>query len=593
MLRRESGLGRGFDLYDDDVEPIGKTAVIGRVQRQGPETVRVAKNWVDRQSGPFFLFLHLYDPHTPYDPPEPFLSRYADRYDGEIAFTDQTVGDFVAYLKQRDLYDKSLIIFVSDHGEGLSDHREEEHGIFLYREALQVPLLVKMPRGRHGGKTVDDPVGLTDIYQTVVEQTATPQHSAKSEALSLLSVLKEPAKRAIYSETFYPKQHFGWSDLHSLIDGDNHFIRAPMPELYDLKADPAEKTNVMQENRRAFVRMRDAIEPFVRAASAPARIDPEEASKLAALGYIGSAVNTDPGEKLADPKSTIEIFNQIRLAYTYFKEEKNEQALALTNKLLADNGRITDLWDLKSQLLNRLGRREESIAAAKAGLKQAPNAVALMFAIANLSLLTNDLDQAQQHAELGIRLEPGRAHEILSRVWIQRGNLDRARQEAKLAIAASHDSTSALMALALIEKQSGNLSAAMQTLDQAATVVSQKKNKRVPNLHLYRGDVLARLNRTAEAEREFRQEIEFFPDQPDAYSSLILLLSAQRRIDEATGLVFSLVKAAPNARSYIAISETLKAIGDDRGAVYWAVQGLEKFPDNGELRKLLRVARQG
>ncbi|HKO00063.1 MAG TPA: sulfatase, partial [Thermoanaerobaculia bacterium] len=139
VLRHETDISRGFDFYDDDVEPIGASTVIGRVQRDGRETARVAKSWIDRQQGTFFFFLHLYEPHTPYTPPEPFFGRYPNHYDGEIAYADDIVGDFIGYLKQRDLYDKALIIFLSDHGEGLNEHGEEEHGIFLYREALQVP----------------------------------------------------------------------------------------------------------------------------------------------------------------------------------------------------------------------------------------------------------------------------------------------------------------------------------------------------------------------------------------------------------------------------------------------------------------------
>lgn len=592
VLRGTTGIERGFDWYDDDVEPVGSATNIGSVQRGGADTIRVAQQWLDRQDRPFFLFLHVYEPHTPYRAPEPFLSRYEDKYDGEVAYTDQLIGDFIAYLKGRDLYDKSLIIFTSDHGEGLNDHGEDEHGIFLYREAIQVPLFVKLPRSRKGGSSVAAPVQLVDVFPTIVEQTATANGPKLREGRSLLASMESDApKRAVYSESYYPKFHFGWSDLHSLIDGDHHYIKAPIPELYHLASDPAEKKNVLEENRRAYVRMRAAIEPFVREASVPSHVDPEEAAKLAALGYVGSNVMTAPGEELPDPKTTIDVHRQIRIAFTWFRNKRTQEALDLTTKLLEDNANIIDLWDLKSQILAEMTRHRDAIEAAKEGLRRAPNAVGLLIAVSNLSIFTGDLDGAQQHAELLSKLEKGKSHEILARVWAQRGKLDKAREEAELALKTSSDPVNPLMTIGLIEKQKGNLPEALKYLDRALGEVEKKKNPRTPNLHFYRGDVLARLGRNAEAEREFRREIEMYPDQPDAYSSLILLLSAQGRVQEATRLVFELVEKAPYARTYVAISETLKAIGDDRGAVYWASRGLQQFPENGELKKVLRTIR--
>jgi arylsulfatase A-like enzyme/Flp pilus assembly protein TadD len=589
VLRQETGISRGFDFYNDEVEPLGPSAVIGRVQRDGRETARVAKNWIDKQSRPVFFFLHLYEPHTPYTPPEPFFSRYPNHYDGEIAYADDIVGDFLRYLKQKGMYDDALIVLLSDHGEGLNEHGEEEHGIFLYREALQVPLFVKLPKAAHAGETAEAPVELVDVFPTITELTGTRAESRSHVGKSLLAMLDRSAPvRSVYAETFYPRFHFGWSDLHSLIDGQHQYIRAPIPELYDLTADPGEKTNVIEQNRRVYVAMRLAIEPYVKQASAPSAIDPEEASKLAALGYIGSTVPTASDEQLPDPKNTIDAFTQIRIAYTLYRNEKQEEALNLTEKLLRDNRRIIDLWDLKSKILQKLGRNREAIAAAKEGLKQSPNSISLMLAVANLSILTGELDQAQQHAELAAKYEAGQAHDILSRIWLGRKDYVRAKQEAGIALKNEREAIGALLILGLIAKEQNDLQSALRYFDQAAQRAEARKNPRVPNLHFYRGDVLARLGRNDEAEREFRQEIAFYPTQPDAYASLVLLLSTEGRTEEATKLIYRLVEVAPNPPSYVAISETLRAIGDDRGALYWAYQGLQKYPRDPALRKLAR-----
>lgn len=592
VLRKETGISRGFDFFDDQVEPLRSEheeagpAVIGRVQRDGMETARALERWIDSvKQRPFFAFLHLYEPHSPYTPPEPFFSRYANHYDGEIAYSDLIVGQLIDSLKRNGIYDRALIIFLSDHGEGLNDHREEEHGIFLYREALQVPLMVKLPGRRKGGATVETPVELVDVFPTILDRTATPAPNGGHRiGESLLDFLDGGPQRPIYAETYYPRLHFGWSDLHSLIEGNDHYIRAPQSELYDLKTDPGETKNVLEQNRRATVRLRAAIEPFVRDAAAPAPVGREEAAKLAALGYVGSTVSTKPGEILPDPKTTIGVYHDIRQAFTWYRDGKEDDALNLTNKLLAGNSRITDLWDLKYKILNKMGRLREAVATAKDGLRQVPASIALLFDVAHGSFELGDLDDAQKHAEIAAAMEPGEAHEILARVWGRRGNVEKSEQEAQLSVQTSPSPVGALMMLATIEKERGNLEKALGDLDRA--VEAAKRAPPREGLHLMRGDLLARLGRNEEAEREFRAEIETFPKTPDAYSSLIILLATERRLDEATKVVFEAIKASDQPHTYVVIAESLKAIGDDRGAMFWSVQGQRRFPDNKELRDL-------
>ncbi|HVS32178.1 MAG TPA: sulfatase-like hydrolase/transferase, partial [Thermoanaerobaculia bacterium] len=594
VLRREAGLARGFDFYDDEVEPLGESNVIGRVQRPGNETIAAAEQWLEKTSAqPFFLFLHLYDPHTPYEAPQPFLSQYEDRYDGEIAWVDHLLGKFFESLKRRGLYDRSMIVVTSDHGEGLNDHGEEEHGIFLYREVLQVPLLLKLPRSHRAGSTVKTSVQLIDLFPTILERVAASVPKHDDGARSLLSFLeKDEGRRRIYAESYYPRFHFGWSDLHSLIDGDHHYIRAPIPELYNLASDPGEKKNVLEEERRTYFAMREAIEPFVKRAEEPAPIDPEDAARFAALGYVGSNVSTTEGDELPDPKTTVDVFRQIRLAYTFFRDYRLAEALALTDDLLEDNERIVDLWDLKSKILGRLGRVEEAVEAARSGLRHQPQSVPLIITVANLSILIDELEQAEKHAELLLGIEPPRAHDIMARVAIEREDYDRARAEAEKVLKTGHDPSAGLMLLGLIDKQRNDLAAALGHLNKA--VEGSARKKRPPaNLHLYRGDVLARLGRTREAEQAFRREIAAFPSQTEAYASLILLLAAEGRVQEATRLVFDVIRASPTPPGYVAVAETLQAIGDEQGAVYWTRQGLQKYPDDASLRRLAEHVRPG
>jgi len=594
VLRKETGISRGFDFFDDAVAvpsgagPTQDPALIGSGQRDGMQTMRSLERWIDGVKGkPFFAFLHLYEPHTPYTPPQPFSSRYSNPYDGEIAYADSIVGELIRFLKEKGLYERSLVVFLSDHGEGLYDHGEEEHGIFLYREDLQVPLLVKLPEKRQAGVKVDTPVGLVDVFPTILDRTATPMPGKGHRVgQSLLTVPGGGPQRLLYAETYYPRFHYGWSDLHSLIEGNDHYIRAPQEELFDLAADPAEKKNLLEQNRRATVRLRDAIEPFVHAVAAPSSVSREEAAGLAALGYLGSTVTTGAGDVLPDPKTTIGVSDDIRQAFTWFRDGREAEALSLTDRLLEANPRITDLWDLKYKILNKMGRPVEAVEAAKAGLRRTATSVALLFDVANGAFELGDLDSAQRHAEIAAGMEPGEAHEILARVWARRGNVQKSEEEAKLSAETSPNPVGALMILAVIEKDRGNLAKSLEYLDRA--VDGERGAGQREGLHLMRGDVLARLDRLEEAEREFRTEIRIDPKAPDAYASLIMLLATERRLNDATTVVFDAVKASDTPRTYAVIAESLKAIGDDRGAMFWTYQGLKRFPDDEVLRDLPR-----
>ncbi len=585
VLRRESGLSRGFDLYDDAVEPITTARTIGNIQRDGGLTAKIASDWIAKQQKPVFFFLHLYEPHTPYTPPEPYKSRYASHYDGEIARADAIVGTFLQSLKDDGLYDKALIILTSDHGEGLGDHGEDEHGIFLYREALQVPLIVKLPSGKLAGTSVASSVQTIDIVPTILERTATAAPS-KLPGRSLLSFTgaKSAENRAIYSETYYPRFHFGWADQHSLIEGDHHYLQSPKAELFNVVNDPAEKKNVIADDRRALFAMREAIAPFIREAESPGAIDAEEAAKLAALGYLGSTVQTKPGEVLPDPRDNMDTMKLIGQAFTKYRDKEYEAGLAITNELLQKNPRILDLWDIKSKILTRLGRPDDAIEAAKEGLRLSPHATHLAIEIARLQLEEEHLDDAQRHAELAVKADPGQAYEVLARIWLERKDYKKADEAAKLAIQSDRERVAPLVTLARVKRDSGSLDEALQLLDRAVSLKREKEE--VATLYFIRGDVLARLGRFDEAEHDLRKEIELFPDEPSAYKNLVLLLVAQNRIPEATELLRSLVREAPTPPSYIAVCHVLDTLGDKRGVHYWAMQGLLKYPDNPTLRKL-------
>src|SRR4051812_22967488 len=270
VLRSETGIDSGFETYDDEI-PVAAAGAISEHQRSGRDTLRAASKWLDQNtSTPFFYFFHIYEPHAPYEP----------TYDADVATADAIVGEFIAKLKALGVYDKAIIVFLSDHGEGLYDHGEDQHGILLYREALQVPLFLKLPNGARKGEAIARPVELTAVYPTI-------EHLIGLETSS--PTLFDDRPHPIYAETLYPRIHLGWSELRALIDVKHHYIEGPRPELYDVTADPAEKHDLIASDRRTASSMREQLAKFNSAIAPIRKIDPEEAKKLAALGYVGSA----------------------------------------------------------------------------------------------------------------------------------------------------------------------------------------------------------------------------------------------------------------------------------------------------------------
>ena len=589
VLRKETKLDRGFDFYDDEVEAIRPSAIIGMVQRDGSETAAASSSWIEKHAAnPLFFFFHIYEPHKPWEPPEAFASRFADQYDAEIAYADRIVGDFLANLKRLGIYDEALIILVSDHGEGLNDHGEEQHGIFLYREAIQVPMVVKFPGADNAGSTVRSPAQLIDLFPTVLDETGLPPMDLPGISLRSLVDDDSMEARLVYSETFYPRFHFGWSDLHSLVDGNHQYIQAPRPELYDLIADPGEKRNVLEEERRTYFELSRAIEPFVREAEAPSAVDPEEAAKLAALGYLGTTVQTAPGEILKDPKDTIGTFDQIRIAFTHYRNEEYREALALMDQLLEENSRMADLWDLRSKTLARLGRKVEAIDSAREGLKLLPGGSHLALTVAQLSLEVGNLEDAEAHADLVLSSEPAQAREMLARIALERKDIDRAEREITLALEADPELATAVMTLARVQRDRGNLDEALSTLVEVERLMSKRKNRELSNFHFLRGDVYARMGRGEDAEKEFREEIRLFPNEVQAYKNLIFLLAFDGRTKEAGQMIQDLTTESPTPESYIAICEVLELLGDERSKRFWANRGLALYPGHAVLSRFAR-----
>lgn len=434
VLRRETGLGDGFDSYDQGPENGG-----GEAERAGAETVRAAVDWLrgratSKSEGPVFLFLHLYDPHAPYRPAEPFASRYkAEPYDGEIAATDAAVGTLLDELKRSGLYDEAVVVLLSDHGEALGEHGEAQHGVFLYRETLQVPLLIKLPGGARGGETVTEPAQLADVAPTLLALTGRPV-PAEIDGIPLLGqpgVEKGQAKpaRRIYAETFYPRLHLGWSELASLTEDRFHYIHGPTPELFDLVADPAETRNLLDRERRVYAALRQAIDAYPRELAAPAAVDEETVRKLAALGYAGTGrATTGP---LPDPRTQRDVLRDLEAAKGAISGERWAAAAEILQGLVARKPDLLDGWFTLALCLEHLDRPEDTLAAYRRAFEISEGDPRYALPVARQLYRMGRLEEAGQHAELAAGeglsdSRSGEAHEILAAVALSRGDADEA-----------------------------------------------------------------------------------------------------------------------------------------------------------------------
>jgi tetratricopeptide (TPR) repeat protein len=582
VLNASSGIGRGFDFWEDSIEPKKANQALSLVQRSGAETEQLLAKWLEGQSPekPFFAFLHLYEPHTPYEPPEPYASRYKGReYDGEIAYVDELAGRFLDLLKKKGIYDRALIIVLSDHGEGLGEHGEDEHGIFLYRWALQVPLMVKLPKSEGAASSITTPVQLSDVFTTVVQAVGIRDVPPPRGTVSLLDVAagRGGEGRKLYAETVFPRIHFGWADIASLMEGSAHYIEAPKPELYDVGKDPAEKENLASGLPPAFRSLRIEMEKLRTGFTAPGPIDPEDAKKLASLGYLSSGASAGSGP-LPDAKDEILLISELKKGAGYFHNGHHAEAIAVYRKLLEKNPRMLDVWDLYAQSLQKTKGAEAALAALKKGIAASPDGATHYFvAAANLCLMLGKTDEAVKLAEIARGRGDPAADDALARIHLQRKEWDAAEREAKASLKARPSKRQPYLILARVEVERNNLTKALELVEKARALGEGQDSRALQNLHFLRGDILGRMERYREAEPEFLEEIRLFPENLEIYTSLTALYAAEGRLADVRGTIQKMVTANPTPEAYVSAVKMLNSVGQRAGAETFRRTAAAKF----------------
>jgi arylsulfatase A-like enzyme/Flp pilus assembly protein TadD len=423
------GLDRGFEFYDNFPELTPTESRWGRIERRGMEVEQRAESWLNAHpAGAHFVWVHFYDPHDPYEPPPPYSDVYKDRlYDGEIAYADSALGHFLAYLKKQGWYEGAMIVVVGDHGEGLGEHHEDTHGIFLYDSTTHVPLIVKLPNEPEAGRTVDAQVRTTDIMPTILGLlgVAAPA-SLDGDSLEPFLNGVEAAPRTVFGETEYPLR-FGWAPLRSIRKEGFKFIEAPKPELYDLRADPGELRNHYEPWDGTVQKLRRVLAELSAKSPAPGKSSPEPVSlstidELHALGYLGSAdarSATDVPEPslLPDPKDKIEEQNLLHTAMMASEDgEPNKARVALEKVLQLDESSAIAL-----RQLGRLEIASRNYAKAAGYLRRAqdarPNDATDALEYGRALELSGDLPGARDALQASLKLNP---HQFAARLSLGR-----------------------------------------------------------------------------------------------------------------------------------------------------------------------------
>jgi arylsulfatase A-like enzyme/thioredoxin-like negative regulator of GroEL len=407
VLDRIGGLDRGFDLYDDSVR-IGERQAFAYREKAAAQTNDAVLGHLDKLKEPFFLWVHYFDPHLPYVPPEPFRSRFEDRpYDGEIAFMDAEIGSLLEEVGKQT--SSLMVVVAGDHGESLGEHGEDAHGIFVYQATQRVPLIFAGP-GLPKGKVVKERVGLTDVAPTVLDMLGLPPLS-DADGRSLLPLLRgaEWSSGVYELETLFPYHAYGWAPLRGLVRGEYKFIEAPDDELYRLSSDPDEKKDLSESKsglasamaaRLGALTEGDIARPFVE--------DPELAEqrrKLEALGYLSRGASPDAGDPI-DPKDGIPWLADLEAGREAYQTGEPAKGIEPLQKLLSRNPRNVPALLALANCYIRSGSPKDAEKAARQALDIQPNDDLAHFNLANALSASELAGQARRHYERALELNP-------------------------------------------------------------------------------------------------------------------------------------------------------------------------------------------
>jgi len=570
VLRRETGLGALFDFYEDSV-PTNPGVATVRYQRPGETTLAFAREWVSAHAGgPFFLFFHLFEPHLPYEPAPRFRAEYGATYEAEVATADAVVGELFDHLRSLGLWEKALVVVTSDHGEGLGEHGEEQHSLLLYREALQVPLLVKLPGSRGGGTRVAEPVQLSDILPTVTEVLGLPAPAGVSGRSLLASAAKGAPARTLYGETLYPRLQLGWADLRSAVSGRWHYILGPRPELYDRLADPDERDDLVKRERETAARLARDLAKVPRGETRPSAEDEETLKRLSALGYLGGLRDRGEEGDLPNPVDNVASLRRMEEGWRFAGLGRSREAIDHLRGMLEEFPGMTEARIKLAEIEAEAGRDDDAAASYREALARSSVPLPdVAVALGAVEVRRKRFDEAERLARGALGALPGRARLLLVRIALARGDLATAEREAREAAGPGEPRPDALLGLAEVKAAAGRPAEALADVERAAERARALRLPTPRDLEFRRGDALARLNRFPEAEAALRAELAAFPTNTQAWVSLAVLRFMKGDAAAGHRLLEEMVRANPSASTWETAASTCEAFGAKAKAADW------------------------
>ncbi len=452
------GLDQGFETYHDDFDLSSYQGVgFNAVERRGDLTVDLVVDWLGKNldpQRPLFLWVHLFDPHDPYEAPSPYRERFADSpYDGEVAFVDAQIGRLIEKYRAAGRYESSLIVVMGDHGEGLGEHGEETHGFFVYNSTLHVPLLMRFPEGEYGGQRVAQVVESIDVAPTILQQLRLPRGKEMQGTGLIGNIRRQRASKGTtgYGESFYAKYHFGWSSLTSFQDDRYKFIRAPRKEFYDLQADPGETRNLYESRTAHAEQFGQQLDQLVAKYGSESGLDQkhdemdlETQQRLQSLGYIaGSSGVASDVEDLdrPDPKDKIEIFSRVRNATIATEKGDLRTSMRLLSEVIPRDPDVYSARYLQGFNFYRTGRFMNAVGEFKAALELFPESTEAVYSLAQSYFKLGLSREARVEYERLIRLEAEnpRGHVGLGGVSLQARNATEAEVHFQRAVELGDD----------------------------------------------------------------------------------------------------------------------------------------------------------
>jgi choline-sulfatase len=590
VLDRRWGIGQGFEHFFDDFDlaKFGAASSMDAIQRPGSEVVDKALEWLGAErERPFFAWVHLYDPHAPYEAPEPYRSRFPPTaigaYDAEIATSDALVGRLLDALRDDGRLDQTLVVVVGDHGEMLGEHGEQTHGFFIYDAAVHIPLIMAGPGVPV--REVKEQVRIIDVMPTVLALVGVETPKGV-QGVSLLPLARgESLGLVAHSESWYPRYHYGWSELSSVQDGRYKYIRAPRPELYDLASDPREEEDLSTGDAARLAQFERGLSELLAhttnrsAAKGPKAVDPETVERLAALGYLGGNASTKDLEDRprGDPKDKIRLYNLLKLAGSSSEKGRIDEAIARVKEALAADPEIVEAYMLLGNFYKKAKKPREAIDAYREALSKDSENQGALFSLAVAYEDEGRLDEALVGFERARALDPRN-----DRVLLQLADLFMRKQEPAKAAAVIEDALARKVDEQRFLLKLGESRIQEKRYDEAERALLQALEKK-PDLETARfnlGLVYEERGEIDKAIAAYEGELKQNPKAFRAAFNLAKLLQNKGRLEEAVARFRTVAELQPEfGTGQLYLAKALLDAGDLSGAEQWARKGLSAKPD--------------